>query len=316
MGERIAKKFFKAADKYEGIGNRRYMKIEFALPNELKTIEQYRQIIDAFIEKHLKDHYYAYAIHDKIGVMSNGQHHPHVHIMFSERLIDEVEKIKERPAKYFFLYPARKKKDGTEPTFEEKYRRGAPKNRNWADKSFLSILRADFAKIENEVLEKNGFSIRVNHRTLKSQKEEAEQRNGDTFLARFFNRIPEKYIGVISCKEEENPQLERLKEFRSLRQRHFDLILKIDSLTKESEELDTKDAVQNSSIKAKKFIDSQEFLSQKFDSERLKNMKVKMFSAVAEVNKETNFNFFSRRRRTGKIGIYDRIRARIVAKLF
>ena len=52
------KKFFQAADKYEGKGNRRYMEIEFALPNELKTVEQYRQIIDAFIAKHLSDHYY------------------------------------------------------------------------------------------------------------------------------------------------------------------------------------------------------------------------------------------------------------------
>ena len=100
------------------------MEIEFALPNELQTVEQYRQIIDAFIEKHLKDHYYAYAIHNKIGTMSNGQHHPHVHIMFSERIIDDVEKVKERPAKYFFLYPARKKKDGSEMTFEERYKRG------------------------------------------------------------------------------------------------------------------------------------------------------------------------------------------------
>lgn len=49
--------------------------------------------------------------------------------MFSERLIDDVEKIKERPAKNFFSYPARKKKDGTEPTFEEKYRRGSPRDR-------------------------------------------------------------------------------------------------------------------------------------------------------------------------------------------
>ena len=48
------KKFFQAADRYEGKGNRRYREIEFALPNELKTVEQYRQIIDAFIEKHLK----------------------------------------------------------------------------------------------------------------------------------------------------------------------------------------------------------------------------------------------------------------------
>lgn len=86
------KKFFQAADRYEGVGNRRYMEIEFALPNELKTVEQYRQIIDAFIAKHLSEHYYAYAIHNKIGVMSERQHHPHVHIMFSERLIDDVEK--------------------------------------------------------------------------------------------------------------------------------------------------------------------------------------------------------------------------------
>ena len=151
------KKFFKMADKYEGVGNRRYMEIEFALPNELKTVEQYRQIIDAFIEKHLTNHYYAYAIHEKIGMLSEEQRHPHVHIMFSERLIDDVEKIKERPAKYFFSYPARKKKDGTEPTFDEKYKRGAPKNRCWAEKSFLSVLRADLAKIENEVLAKMAF---------------------------------------------------------------------------------------------------------------------------------------------------------------
>ena len=87
-----------------------------------------------------------------------------------------MEKIKERPAKYFFSYPARNKKDGTEPTFEEKYKRGLPKNRRWAQKSFLSILREDLAKIENEVLAKNGFSIRVDHRTLKAQKEEAEKK--------------------------------------------------------------------------------------------------------------------------------------------
>ena len=154
------KNFFQAADEYEGVGNRRYMEIEFALPNELKTVEQYRQIIDAFIAKHLSDHYYAYAIHNKIGVMSDGQHHPHVHIMFSERLIDDVEKIKERSAKAFFLYPARKKKDGTEPSFEEKWKRGAPKARKWADKNFLTVLRADFAQIQNEVLSRNNFSIR------------------------------------------------------------------------------------------------------------------------------------------------------------
>ncbi len=276
------KKFFKAADKYEGIGNRRYMEIEFALPNELKTVEQYRQIIDVFIEKHLNDHYYAYAIHDKIGVMSNGQHHPHVHIMFSERLIDDVEKIKERPAKYFFLYPARKKKDGTEPNFEEKYRRGAPKNRHWADKSFLSVIRADFANIKNEVLAKNGYSIRVDHRTLKEQKADAEKK-GDTFLAKILNRMPEEYIGIVSCQNSENPKLERLKEMRKLRNQHFDFVLKTDSLTKEIDELETKDAVLAASINAKKFIESDEFTSQNTDE--IKELKEKLKKAIEEVNR-------------------------------
>ena len=38
------KNFFQAAEEYEAVGNRRYREIEFALPNELKTVEQYRQI--------------------------------------------------------------------------------------------------------------------------------------------------------------------------------------------------------------------------------------------------------------------------------
>ena len=192
------------------------------MPNELKTVEQYRQIIDAFIAKHLSEHYYAYAIHNKIGMMSDGQHHPHVHIMFSERLIDDVEQKKERAAKAFFIYPARKKKDGSEPPFEERWKRGAPKARKWCNRQYVSEIRADFARIQNEVLEQNGFSIRVDHRTLQAQKEEAEK-NGDTFLARLFSRIPEEYVGVISCKENDDEKVERLKEFRSLRKQHFDL---------------------------------------------------------------------------------------------
>ena len=275
------KRFFQAADKYEGKGNRRYMEIEFALPNELKTVEQYRQIIDAFLEKHLKNHYYAYAIHDKIGMMSDGQHHPHVHIMFSERMIDDVEKKKERAACNFFKYPLRK---NIEASFEERRKHGAPKNRCWADKSFLSILRADFAQIQNEVLERNGFSIRVDHRTLKAQKEEAE-RNGDSFLARLFNRVPEEYVGVISCKDDDDPKIKRLKEFRTLRKQHFNLVMKLDEIAKEAEELETKDAVQVSSSKAKTFTDSPEFQAQKFISQYQQELKAKMFSALAEVNK-------------------------------
>ena len=278
------KKFFQVADKYEGVGHRRYVEIEFALPNELTTVEQYRQIIDAFIAKHLSDHYFAYAIHNKIGMLSEGQHHPHVHIMFSERLIDDVEKKKERAAKAFFIYPARKKKDGTEPSFEEKWKRGAPKARKWCNRQYVSEMRADFARIQNEVLARNGFSVRVDHRTLQAQKEEAE-RNDDTFLARLFSRMPEEYVGIISCKENDDERVTRLREFRSLRKQHFDLVMKIDAMTKEADELETKDAVQIVSTAAKSLMDSKEYATQKFVSQPLLAMKTKMMTAVAQVNK-------------------------------
>ncbi len=170
-----------------------------------------------------------------------------------------------------------RKKNGSEPTFEEKFKRGSQRDRKWGDHSYITELRADCAKIQNEVLEKNGFSIRVDHRTLKAQKEEAE-RNGDIFLARLFNRVPEKYIGIIPCKENDDPQFAKLKEFRQLRQKHYNLILKTDSLTKETDELETKDAVQISSTKAKKLIDSEQFLHSNPNS--FQDLKSKMFSAV------------------------------------
>ena len=278
------KKFFQAADKYEGVGHRRYVEIEFALPNELKTVEQYRQIIDTFIAKHLQDHYYAYAIHNKIGVMSDGQHHSHVHIMFSERLIDDVEKKKERTAKSFFLYPARKKKDGSQPTFEEKWNRGAPKDPKWCSHQYVRQMRADFAQIQNEILEQNGFSIRVDHRTLQAQKEEAEH-NGDSSLARLFSRLPEKYIGIIGNQEDDEPRLERLKQFRALRKQHFALVMQIDALTTEADELEIKDAVLLASSNAKTLMDSKEYARQKFVSPNLSALKQKMLTALAQVNK-------------------------------
>ena len=172
-------------------------------------------------------------------------------------MIDEVEQKKERVACNFFKYPARKKKDGSEPSFEERRKHGAPKNRNWANKNFPSVLRADFAQIQNEVLEQNGFSVRVDHRTLQAQKEEAES-SGDTFLARLFSRVPEKYVGVISCKENNDEKVERLREFRSLRKQHFDLVMKLDAIAKETEELETKDAVQISSTHVKELMESKE----------------------------------------------------------
>ena len=60
-----------------------------------------------------------------------------------------------------------------------------------------------------------------------------------------------------------------MKKYRNLRRKHFDLIFKNDSAVKEIEELETKDAVQNATVKAREFITSEEFLSQKFDTKEI-----------------------------------------------
>ena len=97
--------------------------------------------------------------------------------------------------------------------------------------------------------------------------------------------MPEKYIGIISCQDDDDSKLERLKKFRSLRKQHFDLVMKIDAMTREAEELKIKDAVQLSSTSAKSLMNSEEYEKQEFVSEYLLAMKNKMLTAVAEVNK-------------------------------
>ena len=149
---------------------------------------------------------------------------------------------------------------------------------------YVTELRADFAKIQNAVLEQSGYSIRVDHRSLKAQKEDAEQ-NGDSSLARLFSRVPEKYIGVISCQEKAEPRLARLKIFRGLRKQHFDIVMKMDTLTKEADELEVKDAVQLASTYAKEIMASKEYTAQKFISQHLLAMRERMLAAVVEVNK-------------------------------
>ena len=68
-------RFFHAADRFERANGERYKEIVFSLPNEL-PVEKSKEILDRFIEKHLKNHYYAWAIHEKVGAMSAGERHP------------------------------------------------------------------------------------------------------------------------------------------------------------------------------------------------------------------------------------------------
>ena len=279
-------KFFAAADKFEVGNNRRYREIVFALPNEFKTVEQYCQIIDKFLAKHFQNHYYAYAIHDKVGELSDNERNPHVHLMFSERMIDDVEKVLERNPEDYFKYPARKRNDGSLPSFEERHKRGAPRDRNFNKREFLLELKADFAKIQNEVLAKNGFSIRVDHRSLKDQKKEAEQK-GDKFLMQYLDRESEKHLGPVKSRD---PKV--VEKIHAERKEHREKIIELAknlTIEEKSAAKDLRKKVANFSLRVKNFLESEAF--SEIESEKISATKSELSETVKELNALKNLLF-------------------------
>ncbi|MBQ8698666.1 MAG: MobA/MobL family protein [Schwartzia sp.] len=182
------KKFFEAADLYERANGERYKEIVYALPNEL-PFEAQKEIVENFIDRELKDHYYAYAIHDKIGAMSDGAHNVHVHIMFTTRKNDEYEKTVGRPPAKFFA----------RANFKNPEKGGCPKAKKWTDEGRNDFLRNELrpvaAEIINEMLVRHGFDYRVSEKSLKARKEKAES-DGDAVLAKLLDRDPEEHLDL------------------------------------------------------------------------------------------------------------------------
>ena len=186
-----SKTFWKMADLFERKNGERYKEIEISLPNVL-NLEAQKKIIEKFIEKNLKNFYYTYAIHDKIGALSDEERHPHVHIMFSPREIDDYERnIGRTPDKFFSRYNSKNPEKG-----------GCKKSDNWRDKNrfeYIYKLRCDFAEIENEILEENGIHLKIDPRSFEEQRKRA-MINGNELLVKVLDRVPEKYIKKLQKK--------------------------------------------------------------------------------------------------------------------
>lgn len=272
-------KFFEAAARYEDKGNRRYKEIELSLPNEL-TLKQNREIVDRFIANHLSNHYYAYAIHDKNGELS-GERTPHVHIMFSERLIDDVERISERPAYKYFRRAAKPLRCEQVASFERRREHGAPKDKKWHDKKYLFALREDFARIQNDVLRRNGFSIRVDHRTLVAQKEEAEQ-NGDDFLAKLCKRMPEEHIGIVAAHKD-GSLATKVKKFREAIQHKQHSLFQSDFNQKTTAEGETLFLVRQAEAASHALMNSTAYKSANLDEESLHILNQKIVAGLTRI---------------------------------
>ena len=279
-----SKEFFRAADRYSPKTVGRYKEFEFSLQNEL-TLEQNLEIVRRFIDTMIPNHYYAFAVHDKIGALSEETHNLHVHLMFSPRVIDEAEEKQPRKKTQYFKYPMRA--NVKNPTEEMQRTHGAPIDRRLSDRKsgFISECRAVFAQITNETLEKYGHRARVDHRSLKEQEKEARM-NGDTVLADLLHRIPEKHISKMGLMEERNPDVARLLRFRAQKKEYRDLIMQAGEMERRLKEAENEEKKEHLEKNVKALVGSNAYLESDNDaSSYIGELRENFLQAIEECDK-------------------------------
>jgi hypothetical protein len=149
--------FWRASDEYERANGNTYREYELALPRELSPAARVA-LVQRFAEQELgATRPYQWAIHNCVA--SDGKEQPHVHLMFSDRQQDGIER---GPEQFFKRY------NGKNPE-----RGGARKFSYGADKEEAALayegIRERWAKVQNLALEQAGVEVRVDHRSLADQ---------------------------------------------------------------------------------------------------------------------------------------------------
>ncbi len=162
------REFWRTADSGERANGAAYRELVLALPRELNP-DQWPPLLDDYISRAIPNKFYEYAIHCPNAALDGGLH-PHVHLMFSDRVPDGIE----RPARQFFsrfnaVHPERGgcKKDsgGLSPV---------------AIKEAVKLKREIWAEVQNEHLAKHGHAERVDARSYRDRglKREVEHHLG------------------------------------------------------------------------------------------------------------------------------------------
>jgi len=127
--------FFAAADQHERANGRAYTELEAAIPRGVVDPVKYAQ---EFAEKLLEQHHpYRLAVHDKAA--ADGGRNTHMHLMFSDRKLDGIERGREQ----FFKRAASRYKDAHTGEMREgdPAKGGAAKDRKWNDRNQVQAVR-------------------------------------------------------------------------------------------------------------------------------------------------------------------------------
>lgn len=153
--------FWQAADANERKNGTTYREMEIALPRELKP-DQRRELVRDFVQKEIGDrHAYQWAIHTPKA--ADGGEQPHVHLMFSERQRDGIERD---PEQYFKRYNSKNpEKGGARKEYGNVSPELTGEFRKLARKTELRDLRSRWEKTCNAHLERAGVSERIDMRS-------------------------------------------------------------------------------------------------------------------------------------------------------
>ena len=167
--------FWMASDMYEREKGSVYRELEGALPREF-SLEATIMIVEKFIDLYLKDHAYTFGIHVKNG--SDGLSQPHVHLMWSDRIMDGIERDPEMMFKR--VAAGRKDKNGNVKAVDPA--KGGCRKAGTEMFGRLIEFRECWAKLTNDAYASAGVNARVDHRSL---------------LDQGIDRQPEKHMGPI-----------------------------------------------------------------------------------------------------------------------
>jgi hypothetical protein len=176
--------FWLASDTYERANGSVYREIEGALPREL-PLEAQQAIVQKFIDRVLSKHVHSWGIHVKDA--SDGGKQPHVHLMWSERVLDDFERAPE----LFFkrTAAARMRKDGTRAKVDSS--KGGCRKENMYER--LLEFRALWAELVNQAYAEAGLDLRVDHRSYADQG---------------VDKVPERHLGPVHTKALHDAQQE------------------------------------------------------------------------------------------------------------
>ena len=150
--------FWQAADAFERKNGTTYREMEIALPRELDA-EQRAALVREFVRQEIGDrHAYQWAIH--VPTAADGGEQPHVHLMFSERQRDGIERD---PEQYFKRYNAKAPEKGGA---RKGYGPSAGQTLTKAERAAeLKELRGRWGAMCNAHLERAGVEQRIDMRS-------------------------------------------------------------------------------------------------------------------------------------------------------